>query len=94
MESVAGLDVDRVTFLLERAGREQPHRVDKTLDYFYWRYRHPEYFFISADNGTALLVGCCLQKEERRIGFICEILLDGSKKSLHSGKMLSGRLGH
>jgi GNAT superfamily N-acetyltransferase len=88
VESVSGLDVDRLTLLLERADRELPHRVDKTPDYFCWRYRHPAYFFISADDGTALLVGCCLQKEGRRIGFICDILLDGSKKSLRSGKKL------
>ena len=88
VESVTDLDVDRLTFLLERADRESPHRVDKTHDYFVWRYRHPAYFFISTDDGAALLVGCCLQKEGRRIGFICDILLDGSKKSLRSGKML------
>ena len=88
VESVADLDVDRLTFLLDRADRGSPHRVAKTHDYFVWRYRHPAYFFISADDGTALLVGCCLQKEGHRIGFICDILLDGSKKSLRSGKML------
>lgn len=88
VESVADLDVDRLTFLLERADQESPNRVAKTLDYFLWRYRHPAYFFISTADGTALLVGCCLQKEGRSIGFICDILLDGSKKSLRSGKML------
>jgi GNAT superfamily N-acetyltransferase len=88
VESVADLDVDRLTSLLERADRELPHRVAKTYDYFVWRYRHPAYFFISTADGEALLVGCCLQKEGRRIGFICDILLDGSKKSLRSGKML------
>jgi len=87
-ESVTDLDVDRLTFLLNRIGRESPHRVVRTHDYFVWRYRHPAYFFISADDGTALLVGCCLQKEERRIGFICDILLDGSGESLRSGKRL------
>jgi len=88
VESAAGLDVGRLTFLLEQADRESPNRVDKTPDYFIWRYRHPAYFFLSADDGTALLVGCCLQKEGRSIGFICDILLDGSRKSLRSGKVL------
>ena len=88
VDSVADLDIDRLTHLLERSARDFPNGVDKTADYFCWRYRHPAYFFISADDGTALLAGCCLQKEGRRIGFICEILLDGSKESLRSGKML------
>jgi GNAT superfamily N-acetyltransferase len=88
VESVTDLDVDRLTSLLERTDRELPHMVAKTHDYFSWRYRHPAYFFISIADGTALLVGCCLPKEGRRVGFICDILLDGSKKSLRSGKML------
>ncbi|GMR18058.1 MAG: hypothetical protein BMS9Abin33_0459 [Gammaproteobacteria bacterium] len=88
VKSVTDLDTGRLTFLLERADRNLSHRVAKTRDYFVWRYRHPAYFFISADDGTALLVGCCLQKEGRRIGFICDILLDGSRKSLRSGRML------
>ena len=88
VDSIVDLDVDRLTLLFERADRDLPNRVDKTADYFSWRYRHPAYFFIPADDGTALLVGCCLQKEGRRIGFICDILLDGSKKSLRSGKKL------
>ena len=88
VKSVTDLDIDRLAFLLERTDRELAHGVAKTPDYFVWRYRHPAYFFISADDGTALLVGCCLQKEGRRIGFICEILLDGSKESLRSGKRL------
>ena len=88
VESATDLDVKRLTFLLEQADREALHRVASTYDYFVWRYRHPAYFFISTDDGTALLVGCCLQKEGRSIGFLCDILLDGSRKSLHSGKML------
>ena len=88
VESIADLDVDQLTSLLERGDRELPHMVARTHDYFLWRYRHPAYFFISTADGTALLVGCCLQKEGRRIGFICDILLDGSNKSLRSGKLL------
>ena len=88
VDSVNDLDADRLNLLLERAERELPHQVAKTQDYFLWRYRHPAYFFIEAADGTALLVGCCLQKEGRRIGFICDILLEGSKQSLHSGKQL------
>ena len=87
-DSVTDLDADRLTLLLERADWKLPNRVNKTQDYFLWRYRHPAYFFLSSDDGTALLVGCCLQKEGRRIGFICEILQDGSKQSMRSGKML------
>jgi len=88
VESAAGLDVERLTFLLEQADRGSLNRITRTYDYFVWRYRHPEYFFIWADDGDALLVGCCLQKEGRSIGFICDILLDGSKKSRRSGKKL------
>lgn len=87
-ESVAELDAGRVRPLLEHASRAAPCRVARTPDYFFWRYRHPEYFFISADDGTALLVGCCLQKEGRRVGFICDMLLDGSGRSLRSGRKL------
>lgn len=87
-ESVDDLDVDRVTSLLGHVARGFPCRVSRTPAYFFWRYRHPAYFFIEADDGTALLVGCCLQKEGRSMGFICELLLDGSAQSLRSGKQL------
>lgn len=88
VESAADLDVERLTALLEQSDRGASNRIVRTYDYFVWRYRHPAYFFISTADGDALLVGCCLQKEGRSIGFICDILLDGSGQSLHSGKKL------
>jgi len=88
VQSAADLDVDGLTSLLEQADRDVSNSIVRTYDYFVWRYRHPAYFFLSAAGGDALLVGCCLQKEGRSIGFICDILLDGSSKSLNSGKRL------
>ncbi len=88
VESAADLDVDRLTVLLGQSDRQAANGIVRTYDYFVWRYRNPAYFFISTADGGALLVGCCLQKEGRSIGFICDILLDGSEQSLHSGKKL------
>jgi hypothetical protein len=88
VETAAALDAGRLTTLLEQSDREASNRLARTYDYFVWRYRHPAYFFIPAADWDALLVGCCLQKEGRSVGFICDILLDGSRKSMRSGKLL------